>query len=126
MFRKATPRRSATMVVVGLIAALASTAYAAHGPLPNHDPPCTASLDSVAVGQVFTLSATELPTTDPVWLIVQPPSGNGTVSPVYVNADGTWSGSQVATQSGTWTYLFSGLMNNKKYGTVEACSVQAS
>ena len=126
MFRKATLKRSATVLVVGVVALLAGTAYAAHGPLPNHDPSCTASPNEVAVGQTFALSATALPTTDPVWLIVQRPSGDGTVSQVYVNPDGTWSGSEVANQSGTWTYSFSGLMNNKKYGTVEACSVQAN
>jgi hypothetical protein len=128
MFRKIAPRQSAVALVAFATAliAFAGTGYAGHGPLPNHDPACTASQNPVAVGGVFTLSATALPTTDPVWLIVQPPSGSGTVSLVYVAPDGTWSGAELAGQSGTWTYSFSGLMNNKKYGTVETCSVQAN
>jgi hypothetical protein len=108
------------------VLAFAGTSLAGHGPLPNHDPACTANPSPAAVGQAFTLSATSLPTTDPVWLIVQAPSGNSTVSEVYVGADGTWSGGEVANQAGTWTYSFSGLMNNNKYGTVESCTVQAN
>jgi hypothetical protein len=122
------PRRSwgSVLVVLGALFVFAGAGYAGHGPLPNHDPACTSSANPAVVGQSFTLSATALPTTDPVWLIVQTPSGNSTVSQVYVNADGSWSGSEVANQAGAWTYTFSGLMNNNKYGAVEACTVQAS
>lgn len=128
MFRKIAARHStvAFAAVATALFAFAGAGYAGHGPLPNHDPACTASPSPVVVGQPFTLSATALPTTDPVWLIVQPPSGNSTVGVVYVNSDGIWSGPEVANQSGMWTYSFSGLMNNKKYGTVETCSVQAN
>jgi hypothetical protein len=121
-------RRSwgAAAAVFAALLVFAGVGYAGHGPLPNHDPPCTSSANPAVVGQAFTLSATELPTTDPVWLIVQTPSGSSTVSLVYVNADGSWSGNQVANQAGTWTYSFSGLMNNNKYGTVESCTVQAN
>jgi hypothetical protein len=127
MFRNPDRRRATlSLIAIAALLAFAGAAYAGHGPLPNHDPSCTASPSSVGVGQAFTLSATALPTTDPVWLIVQPPSGTGSVSAVYVNADGTWSGREVANQSGTWTFSFSGLMNNNKYGTVETCSVQAN
>lgn len=122
-----TPKASAfaTVAVVSLLA-FAGTGLAGHGPLPNHDPACTADPSSVSAGQWFTLSATALPTTDPVYLIVQPPSGNSTVSRVVVNPDGSWTSMEVATQAGTWTYSFSGLMNNNKYGTVETCTLQAS
>jgi hypothetical protein len=90
------------------------------------DPSCSASPYPVAVGQSFTISASGLPTVDPVWLIVQPPSGDSTVSEVYVNPDGTWSGSEVANQAGTWTYTYSGLMQNRKYGAVATCTEQAN
>jgi hypothetical protein len=126
MFRSRRAPAIALVVSAVAVLALAGTGLAGHGPLPNHDPACTANPSPATVGQAFTLSATSLPTTDPVWLIVQTPSGNSTVSEVYVGADGTWSGSEVANQAGTWTYSFSGLMNNNKYGTVELCTVQAN
>jgi hypothetical protein len=127
MVRSVSRRQSAVaLLALGAVLSFAGTGYAGHGPLPNHDPACTANPNPAAVGQAFTLSASALPTTDPVWLIVQPPSGHGTVSQVYVSPDGTWSGSEVGNQSGTWTYTFSGLMNNKKYGAVEFCSVQVN
>lgn len=121
-------RRSwgAAATVFAALLVFAGVGYAGHGPLPNHDPACTSSANPAVVGQAFTLSATELPTTDPVWLIVTTPSGSGSVSEVYVNADGSWSGSEVANQPGAWTYSFSGLMNNRKYGTVESCTVQVN
>lgn len=121
-------RRSwgAAATVFAALLVFAGVSYAGHGPLPNHDPPCTTSASPAVVGQAFTLSATGLPTTDPVYVIVQPPSGNSTVSPVYVGSDGNWSGVEVANQAGTWTFTFSGLMNNNRYGAVSTCTVQAN
>jgi len=121
--------RTRPLVALFAIVALlgfAGAGYAGHGPLPNHDPACTATPNPATVGAMFTLSAAALPTIDPVWLITQGPDGSSTVSPAYVNSDGSWSGHEIANQGGTWTYTFSGLMNNKKYGAVEACSVQVN
>jgi hypothetical protein len=59
-----------------------------------------------------------------VWLIVTPPSGSSSVSEVYVNPDGTWTGTASGYIAGTWSYTFSGMMWNNKYGTVASCTVQ--
>jgi hypothetical protein len=45
---------------------------------------------------------------------------------VYVSSDGTWTGTDAATAAGTWSYTFSGVLLNNKYGTVSSCSVQVS
>lgn len=86
------------------------------------DPSCSAAPNPAGVGQSFVLSASGLPTADSVWLLVYPPSGDATVSQVYVNADGSWSATEVANQTGMWTYVFSGLMANNRYGTVASCT----
>jgi hypothetical protein len=120
------------IVLLGaLLAAFPGVGFGApgNGKTPIHgDPPCTASPNPVAVGQPFTLSASLLPTTDPVWLIVQAPAplGTGTVNQVYVRSNGTWSGTEVATVAGTWSFTFSGLMNNNRYGAVSTCTVTAT
>src|SRR6266852_2901026 len=90
----------------------------------HRDPVCTITPSAVGAYQTFTISAAALPTTDPVYLIATPPSGNGSVTPVYPNSDGSWSGSESASQPGTWTYTFSGMLGHNKYGAVESCSVQ--
>ena len=67
-------------------------------------------------------SATRLPTIDPVYLIVTPPSGSSSVTPVPVSSTGTWSGIESSGLAGTWTYTFSGLQTNNTYGAVATCS----
>jgi len=117
----------AFLVAAGLAIA-ATPAIADKGGNGNRrsDPSCRISPNPAAVGQPYNLSAIGLPTTDPVWLIVQPPSGYSTVAQAYVSSDGSWSGTEFGNQAGTWTYTFSGLMTNNKYGTVASCSVQAN
>lgn len=126
MFRRITPQRWLVALIMASAALFASVGYAGRGPLPHHDPPCTVNPSPAAVGQIYTVSASELPTTDPVWLITDAPDGSGTVAAVYVNSDGSWTGTRSSNQAGTWTYTFSGLMTNKKYGAVATCSVEVS
>ena len=125
-------RRTAAAYAVAALIVLVAAVYAGVGLAApgggkgrgNADPSCSANPNPAAVGQSFALGATGLPTSDSVWLITQPPSGSSTVSAVYVNPDGTWSGSETANQSGTWTYTFSGLLSNNKYGAVATCTEQ--
>jgi hypothetical protein len=116
------------LIPVAVIATVAAALLVAPAVAAKHttDPPCSANPNPVAVGQSFTLSASGLPTVDPVWLIIQPPTGSSTVSEISVSPDGTWSGAPVAEEAGTWTYTFSGLMKNKKYGTVATCTEQVN
>lgn len=116
------------VIPVAVVTTIAAVLLAAPALAAKHstDPPCSANPNPVAVGQSFTLSASQLPTVDPVWLIVQPPTGTSTVSEISVGLDGTWSGTPVANEAGTWTYTFSGLMKNKKYGTVATCTEQVN
>jgi hypothetical protein len=90
----------------------------------HKDPPCTINPSTVAVNQAYTVSATGLPTTAPVYLIVTPPGGTSSVAQVPVSSSGTWSGTESGGVAGTWTYTFSGLQTNNKYGAVATCSAQ--
>lgn len=87
---------------------------------------CSINPSPASVNQSYTISASGLPTKDSNWLLTYPPSGqaNATVEPVYVSSTGTWSGTKSANATGVWTYVFSGLLKNHKYGTVAECSVQ--
>jgi hypothetical protein len=111
----------ATAVVAMLYGGMATSAHAAK----HNDPPCSITPGQVTAGQAYTLSATGLPTVDPVYLIVTPPTGNSSVSEVYVSATGTWSGVEASMTTGAWSYTFSGLLGNK-YGTVSSCSIQVN
>jgi len=116
------------VAVVATVAAvpLVSPAIAAKGGRPA-DPSCSVSPDPAAVGQSFTVSAMGLPTTDPVYLIVQSPSGNSTVSALsWLGSGGSWNGPQAGNEAGVWTYTFSGLMQNRKYGAVAVCTEQVN
>jgi hypothetical protein len=124
--RRANWAATAVMVAgfVALVLPFAATSAATHR---RGDPPCTVTPSPATVDSSVALGATGLPTVDPVWLTVQPPSGSGSVSEVYVDqSTGTWSGSEFVNQAGTWTYTFSGLLWNRKYGTVASCSVNVN
>jgi hypothetical protein len=115
------------VMMIGIAAIATPLQFTAAASRHRSDPPCTITPSPAAVGSAVTLSATGLPTVDPVWLIVQPPSGGATVSEAYVDqATGTWSGTEFVTEAGTWTYTFDGLLVNRKYGTVSACSVDVT
>jgi hypothetical protein len=108
------------------IAALPSGAHAGQPPPPGA---CSISPNPSSLSAAYTISATGLPTIDPTYLIVYPPTGGGHYYgqyPLLVNSGGSWSGNDSANQTGTWTYVFSGLLVNKRYGTVATCSVQVS
>ena len=90
------------------------------------DPSCTVAPNPATLGQSVVVSASGLPTADSVWSLTYPPSGDPTVSQVYVNADGSWSGTSYVNQSGRWTYVFSGLLLSNKYGTVASCTEQVN
>lgn len=108
--------------VAGVLLVSPAIAGKRHG-----DPSCSASPNPGIVGQSFTLTAVGLPTTDPVYLIVQSPSGDSTVSALtWLGSDGSWNGPEAANEAGVWTYTFSGLMQNRKYGAVATCIEQVN
>jgi hypothetical protein len=94
--------------------------------LAQHDGSCSINPNPATLNQSYTISATNLPTVDPVWLIANSPTGDSTVSPVAVNPDGTASVTTSSAVAGTWTYDFSGLQTNNKYGTVASCAMSMS
>jgi hypothetical protein len=124
MLRKFIP----SLAVVALLAIWAGPGYGSPGGGKGHaDPSCSASPNPAAVGQSFTLSAVGLPTIDPIYLIVQSPSGDSTVTPLsWLGPNGSWSGHEAAGAPGVWTYTFSGLMQNRKYGAVATCTEQVN
>jgi hypothetical protein len=109
------------VAALSLMAPLGTTALAA-----KHDPSCTVNPSAAAANQTYTINASGLPTVDPVWLITTAPDGTSTVATVAVNADGTASVAMSSAFAGRWAFVFSGLLNNNKYGTVASCSVQVS
>jgi hypothetical protein len=125
VWRKSMKRLLLAMTVTaGLFGGIMTTAHAApHNGLPSATG-CTISAGTVALGDAYTVRAAGLPTTAPVYLLVAPPGSASTVSEVYVSATGAWAGTEASSLAGTWTYTFSGLMPNNKYGTVASCSVQ--
>jgi hypothetical protein len=127
--RSATTSRRANwaataVMLLGLVALVVPFSAISAASHRKGDPPCTTTPSTATVDSSVTLSATGLPTVDPVWLIVQPPSGVGSVSEAIVDqSTGTWSGSEFVNQAGTWTFTFSGLLWNNKYGAVASCSL---
>ena len=118
------PFRTAVLALVAalaLVGPFGATAFAKRA-----DPSCSISPNLTTVNQAYAVNAVGLPTVDPVWLIVTPPSGSGSVSQVTVGPDGTASVTTSGSIAGAWTYAFSGLQQNNKYGTVASCSVQVS
>jgi hypothetical protein len=116
-----------TLMVIGLVGLIIPFQLIAAASHHRSDPPCSISPSPATTDSVLTLSATDLPSVGPVWLIVQPPSGGPTVSEVYVDqSSGTWSGTEFVHEVGTWTYSFSGMLTNYKYGTVSSCSVEVT
>jgi hypothetical protein len=114
----------AVTVTAGLVSSMVTGAHAApHNGLTSATG-CTISASTVALGDAYTVRAAGLPTMAPVYLIVAPPGDASTVSEVYVSSTGSWTGTEASNLAGTWTYTFSGLMPNNKYGTVASCSVQ--
>jgi len=112
-------------ILVGVIVIFGSGALSPVPVASHHkDPSCSISPNPAGLNQAFTISAAGLPTIDPVYLITTPPNGGGGVKAVIPNGDGSWSGTAVGNLAGTWTYTFSGLMANNKYGAVASCSVR--
>jgi len=115
------------VIAIGiLLAAWSTTApgelLAAH----QRSASCSISPNPASVGQWYTLSTVNLPTIDPVWLLIHEPNRVGTSTEVYPAADGSLMLPESAPFAGIWTYEFSGLQTNKKYGSVASCSVQVN
>lgn len=122
-----TNRAATALMVFGLVALIIPLQLIAAAPHHRSDPPCTVGPSPATAFSSVTVSATGLPTVNPVWLIVQTPAGSSTVSQVLVDqSTATWSGTEVVGHAGTWTYLFSGMLTNHKYGTVSSCSVEVT
>jgi hypothetical protein len=117
------------VAVIGTVAAvlLVAPALAAKG---GHaaDPPCTISPSPAAVGQVYVVSVSGLPTGTAINLWVTDPNGNTTGSPLGSTPDGTFNLNESSSSAGQWTYTFSGPTKNNANATTvySTCSVDAS
>jgi hypothetical protein len=96
------------------------------------DPPCSITLNGatvgqVAVGQIYTVSESGLPTGTAVNLWVTDPSGNTAGSPLGSTPDGSFDLNESSASAGTWTYTFSGPTKNNPNTMVVygSCSVDA-
>lgn len=98
-----------------------STGAAAAGS-HHKDPNCSVSPNPAAVGQAYTVTGNGLPTVGQVWLIATAPDGANSSQPVGVDSSGTSRVVTSGSQSGTWTYTFSGLGSGNKYTAVASCS----
>jgi len=73
---------------------------------------CSIAPNPAAVGQTYTVSASGLPTTTPVYLLILPPQSAGYITheqQVTPDANGNWSGTFVADEpddTGKWDYEF--------------------
>ena len=117
------------VAVIATVAAvfLVGPALAAKG--RHADPPCTISTGSTAaVGQVYVVSMSGLPTGTAVNLWVTDPNGNTSGSPLGSTPDGTFNLNESSPFAGQWTYTFSGPTKNNSSSTVVygSCSVTAS
>jgi hypothetical protein len=120
------------VAIIATVAAvlLVTPSFAAKG--RHADPPCTITLNGVAVGQVavgqvYTVSESGLPTGTAINLWVTDPSGNTTGSPLGSTPTGSFDLNESSASAGTWTYTFSGpTKNNSSTTTVYgSCSVDA-
>jgi hypothetical protein len=118
-------RRVRFALVAGIVLALvtAATSYARS---PRHsDPACSINPSPAAVGQIYVVSVSGLPTDTAINLWVTDPSGNTVGRPLGSTPDGTYNLNESSSSAGTWTYAFSGPV---KQNTViySSCSVAAS
>ena len=110
--------------VVGMLVLGAGAGHAAPG---GHkaDPLCSITPSSAAVGQIYVVGASGLPTGTAINLWVTDPSGATTGSPLGSTPDGTFGMNESSASAGLWTYAFSGPV--KQHTDVYAsCSVAAS
>jgi len=90
-------------------------------------PPCTISPSTAAVGQVYVVSASGLPTSTAINLWVTDPNGNTSGSPLGSTPTGTFNLNESSSFAGQWTYTFSGPTKNNASTTVvyASCSVDS-
>jgi hypothetical protein len=112
------------LLLVGGATAASADPHNAGGP-HRSDPPCTINPSSVAVGDVYVVTATGLPMLSAVNLWVTDPSGTTTGSPLGSTPDGTFALNESSSSAGTWTYVFSGPTKNNGMLIYATCSVDA-
>lgn len=132
--KQLTPTRNLLkqIIPVAVLAAVAAfflvaPAFAAKGG-HNADPPCTISTGSTAaVGQMYVVSMSGLPTGTAVNLWVTGPNGNTAGSPLGSTPDGTFNLNESSSSAGQWTYTFSGPTKSNPSATTVygSCSVTA-
>ena len=112
----------ASIVVSGALAAKPSGGGGGH----RSDPLCTITSGSFAVGQVYVVSVSGLPTSTAINLWVTDPSGTTTGSPLGSTPDGSFNLNESSGAAGTWTYAFSGPTKQQNTTVYATCSVTAS
>jgi hypothetical protein len=116
------------VAVIATVAAvlLVTPSFAAKGG-HSADPPCSISSTQVAVGQVYTVSESGLPTGTAINLWVTDPNGNTTGSPLGSTPTGSFDLNESSAFGGKWTYTFSGPTKNNPNTMVVygSCSVDA-
>jgi hypothetical protein len=112
------------LLLVGGATAASADPHNGGGPHKS-DPPCTINPSSVAVGDVYVVTATGLPILSAVNLWVTDPSGTTTGSPLGSTPDGTFALNESSSSGGTWTYVFSGPTKVNNTQIYASCSVDA-
>jgi hypothetical protein len=109
-------------VIVAALAFAVSPALADKG--GHEDPPCTITPNSVAVGQTYVVSVSELPANTAINIWVT--DANGTVGrPLGSTPDGSFALNESSSVPGTTTYAFSGPEKHNMF-VYSTCSVEAS
>jgi hypothetical protein len=103
---------------------LVTPAFAAKG--HRVDPPCSISPSTAAVGQVYVVSMSGLPTGTAINLWVTDPNGSTTGSPLGSTPDGTFNLNESSPFAGQWTYTFSGPTKQNSTTVYGSCSVTAN
>jgi len=128
-------RRSLAAATVLLVAILA---FATSGVAAPAGSSCSVSPNPATVGSIVAVSATNLPTIAPDYLIVHKPDGGsfiyhdpnaGSYPGVLIDADGNATSYPVVDQAGTWTFEYSGMVKDHgkyAYTSVATCSVQVN
>src|SRR5205814_5272991 len=111
---------------IASIAASGALAAKPSGGGHRSDPPCTITPSSVAVGQGYIVSVSELPTGTAINLWITDPTGATIGSPLGSTPDGSFNLNESSGAAGNWTYAFSGPTKQQNTTVYATCSVTAS
>ena len=86
---------------------------------------CTLGPNPGVVAQPFTMRATGLPTSAPVYVFLAEPNRRDYrywQFPLHVATDGSWQGSDTADSAGIWAYFFVSPTAHGRYRMVASCA----